>query len=176
MILCLGAKNSGKTVLLKRLQEANFASLNNFSEMPTTVPTVGTNIVYLKLPNLKEAITIEEIGGEMSPIWSNYFSSCSAFLYLIDSSNLTLVTETFLSLLPVLKYALQNEKPVHLILSKTDVKSLITPKELLDDILFLDSLLKTTPKQRLDFTECSCITGKGLKQVFDWIKNFEKAD
>lgn len=82
MCLCLGPKGSGKTLLLKKLQ--NWEAVDTMS---STVPTIGTNLVAVPLGNRKE-ITIREIGGAMSPIWRNYYYGIESIMYVVDASNL----------------------------------------------------------------------------------------
>lgn len=101
--LCLGPKNSGKTHLLNSLQAPG--SVTNVSH---SVPTIGTNIFTVKLPDSSKVtsadksrpntssrrsgkfaqITIMEIGGEMAPMWTNYLQNVTKILYVIDTSNL----------------------------------------------------------------------------------------
>lgn len=108
MYLCLGPKNSGKTHLLNSLQTTG--SVTNVSH---SVPTIGTNIFTVKLPDSSKLtssntncadkskpntssrrsgkaaqITIMEIGGEMAPMWTNYLQNVTKILYVIDTSNL----------------------------------------------------------------------------------------
>ncbi|RWS07492.1 ADP-ribosylation factor-like protein 16 [Dinothrombium tinctorium] len=173
MILCLGTKGCGKTVLLKRLQETNFQSLNSYSEIPATVSTVGTNIVYVKQATSKESISIIEIGGEMSSIWQNYFEDCSAILYVIDSSDLSAMSESCLLLINIIKELLKLSKPLYVILSKADVKNSVNAREMLNELFFLESYLEKSAKKSVDFIECSCVTGKGLKDVYEWVLRVE---
>lgn len=106
--LCLGPKHAGKTHLLTSLQSPG--SITNVSH---SVPTIGTNIFTIKLPDSVKAtsstantgnndkskssarrsgknptITIMEIGGEMAPMWTNYLQNVTKVLYVIDTSNL----------------------------------------------------------------------------------------
>lgn len=104
--LCLGPRQSGKTHLLSSLQSSG--SITNVSH---SVPTIGTNIFTIKLPETYAAtstnsgkskansagirrsikrpgITIMEIGGQMAPMWTNYLNNVSKILYVIDTSNL----------------------------------------------------------------------------------------
>lgn len=106
--LCLGPKNSGKTHLLNSLQAPG--SVTNVSH---SVPTIGTNIFTVKLPDPSKVpssntngtdkarpntssrrsgkttqIIIMEIGGEMAPMWTNYLQNVTKILYVIDTSNL----------------------------------------------------------------------------------------
>jgi len=77
-VLCIGPTDSGKTLLLKKLQDETVGSSTS------TVETKGTNIVSIsKKPKHKEkpksrenkdAILVREIGGCMAPLWPSYYS------------------------------------------------------------------------------------------------------
>lgn len=82
MCLCLGPTGSGKTLLLKTLQNREA-----FDTMSSTVPTIGTNLVTVRFGNQKQ-ISIREVGGEMAPIWRNYYSCVRSIIYVVDASNL----------------------------------------------------------------------------------------
>lgn len=78
--LCLGPTGSGKTLLLKRLQN------EQVDETSTSIPTIGTNIFTLKYEGVW--VEIREVGGTIAPLWSKYYNSWSKILYVVDVSNL----------------------------------------------------------------------------------------
>lgn len=82
MCLCLGPTGSGKTLLLRKLQNQDPIDLTT-----VTVPTIGTNIVDIQLKNMAK-IMIRELGGEMAPIWKNYYNNVKKIIYVVDASNL----------------------------------------------------------------------------------------
>jgi hypothetical protein len=69
-------------MLLRKLQD--WVAVDTVS---STVPTVGTNLVTVRLGNQKE-MTIREIGGAMAPIWRNYYYGIQRIVYVVDASNL----------------------------------------------------------------------------------------
>lgn len=107
--LCLGPKRSGKTHLLKALQEEDSIDHTSYSK-----PTVGTNIFDIKFitkreqnnekfskpvptqtkvqlarrKNLPKTIKILEIGGDMAPLWRQFFGNVNKIVYVVDTSNL----------------------------------------------------------------------------------------
>lgn len=81
MILCLGPTGSGKTLLLKRLQ--NDDSIDNTT---TGVPTVGTNIFNIKFND--KAYEVREVGGRIAPLWHKYYNGVEKVVYVVDASNL----------------------------------------------------------------------------------------
>lgn len=82
MCLCLGPTGSGKTLLLKTLQNREVVDT-----VSSTVPTNGTNLVTVRFGNQKQ-IAIREVGGAMAPIWRNYYSGIRSIIYVVDASNL----------------------------------------------------------------------------------------
>lgn len=107
--LCLGPKRSGKTHLLKALQDPDSIDHTSYSK-----PTVGTNIFEIKFPTKQEkkddkptkpspvetmaqaakrkmllkSIKILEIGGDMAPLWRQFFGNVNKMVYVVDTSNL----------------------------------------------------------------------------------------
>lgn len=84
-VLCLGPPNTGKTMLIKKLQKVDVID-NTYS----SVPTIGTNIFRINMPEKGKncCLYIREIGGEMSPIWRHYFDNIKKIIFVVDTSNL----------------------------------------------------------------------------------------
>lgn len=81
MIVCIGPKGSGKTLLLKRLQNTE-----TIDDISVTVPTVGTNIFNVVIG--EKNYEIRELGGTMAPLWSKYYKGVKKVIYTVDASNL----------------------------------------------------------------------------------------
>ncbi|XP_032836181.2 ADP-ribosylation factor-like protein 16 isoform X1 [Petromyzon marinus] len=116
MLLLLGPTGSGKTLLLKRLQKIFAGERVDKWEAPSTVPTVGTNLVDVAVG--KRRLTLRELGGTMAPIWDSYykhstavinhrhafgvFGCCSPFTHAVDNpSELSFVKELHISVFVV---------------------------------------------------------------------------
>lgn len=82
MTLCLGPIGSGKTLLLKNLQNEKAVD-----DTTSSVPTVGVNIFNIKCSNAS-IVTIKEVGGAMAPLWSQYFPGIKRIIYVVDASDL----------------------------------------------------------------------------------------
>lgn len=95
MIVCLGPVGSGKTLLLKALQNTN-----TIDDTTTTVATVGTNIFYIKIG--EKNYVIREMGGAMAPLWSKYFDDIDKVIYVVDASNLCQISAAGVLLYTVL--------------------------------------------------------------------------
>lgn len=82
MALCLGPTGSGKTLLLRKLQ-----NVDNVDRTTPSVSTIGTNLFDIKFGDGSQ-ISVRELGGMMAPLWKNYFSNTNKVIYVVDASNL----------------------------------------------------------------------------------------
>lgn len=100
-ILLLGLDNAGKTTLLtqiRALYQTSDPSIKPGDAPPSstagdTVPTVGQNVVVIDLPEMY--IKIWDVGGQMTlrRLWSSYYGSCHAVVFVVDSSDLGALEE-----------------------------------------------------------------------------------
>ena len=100
-ILLLGLDNAGKTTLMTQIraiynttsssQDAGAGTTGDAPASTTageTVPTVGQNVCTIDLPNMY--IKIWDVGGQMTlrRLWTSYYKSCHAIVFVVDSSDL----------------------------------------------------------------------------------------
>ena len=167
-ILVLGAEGCGKSLLIKRLQHLTAKGINEvFDEIPPTVPTVGNDIVKIKI-NKKENI-LREIGGAMAPIWKNYYKDANAVIYVIDKSNQFQISASCIMLLDMLSHPSIKRKNVLLLFNKSDFPSSFSFKQL-HKIFRLDDLQKSCDNN-LKIVECSCVQKNGFDEIIQWISN-----
>jgi ADP-ribosylation factor-like protein 1 len=93
--LCVGPKNSGKTMLMSSIQYPGSVNFTTHS-----VNTVGTNIYTVNFTpvatenkpvrkNQKRSVTVRELGGEMAVMWKNYYAeTVERVIFVVDTSNL----------------------------------------------------------------------------------------
>jgi GTPase SAR1 family protein len=171
MILCVGPTGCGKSLLLKRLQTVNFQS-SNYSDIPNTVPTVGTNIAIIK--DKRNTLWIQEVGGSMAEIWDQYYSDSDAIIYVIDSTNLSKIGDSCISLFNLVSNPkVKNIKPILIALNKTDISCTSSIDEV-KYFLMIEELISSVPNQSIEVIESSCVTGKGLDSIFNWMQSMNK--
>jgi len=166
MAICLGPTGSGKTLLLKKLQ-----NINSVDETTSSVPTVGINIFHIKDFKENERIeyihTVREVGGVMAPLWSNYFDNIRKVIYVVDTSNLCQISAAGVLLYTILiNPKLQNAK-VLLVLTKMDVSYRQMRNEAL--LMLQMKRLQGEIKQNVKIIEASAITGEGRNEIISWL-------
>ncbi|XP_048222731.1 ADP-ribosylation factor-like protein 16 isoform X2 [Perognathus longimembris pacificus] len=157
MCLLLGAAGVGKTLLVKRLQKlSSQGGQGDLGEPPPTRPTVGTNLTDIVA---QRKITIRELGGCMSPIWSSYYGNCHSLMFVMDASNPTQLSASCVHLLGLLSAEQLSDVDLPCYMTVEEVKSLIR----LPDII-------ACAKQHITTAEISAREGTGLAGVLGWLQ------
>lgn len=172
MCLIIGPPGVGKTLLLKRLNKCSTSgNYSSVGDVPSTIATVGTNLVNV-VTGRRQEVTVRELGGCMAPIWHNYYSDCYALMFTVDLSNHFQLSAACIQLLDVLSHHNLQKVPILLILNKLDRSNCVSRMEF-DAIIRLDDLLRHC-KQTLDIVEVSAKDGQGLAKLAQWIKEHAK--
>ena len=171
-LLVLGPEGVGKTVMLKRLKtltaQQNLAQAQQKQELgeaPSTVPTIGVNLVTVT--HHRKKYTFRELGGAMGPIWNNYFKEAACIVYVIDIANQTQIASACIQLLEVLSSKQTQEMAVLLIFNKIDSPDCMSMSEI-SAIIRLREVLANA-KQDITVLECSFRDGTGLDRVLKWL-------
>ncbi|CAG7717587.1 unnamed protein product [Allacma fusca] len=173
--LCLGPISSGKTLLLRRLQNSAV------DETTPTVETVGTNIVQVpkKAPaksekekkrkgwDERDTIGLREVGGSMAPLWASYYSPGKPIIYTIDSSNLFQVSIATVLLMEMLAHEKLVGSKFLIVLAKSD----LTNRKKLNYLKFMMRLdnIASQAGSRITIEEASALTGNGVENIRKWI-------
>lgn len=186
--LCVGPRNSGKTLLLNSLQNPGSVNFTTHS-----VNTVGTNIytIHYNLPatlkkSAKRQIDIRELGGEMAVMWKNYYTEDVAkIIFVVDTSNLCQIScagtyklkqlEIKLNIafiVGVLLYSILSEPKLKkmkllLVLTKMDYAYRQMRNEAL--LMLQIEMLKKQVKHSITIVEASSITLEGMDQIIEWL-------
>ncbi|KAK7803075.1 hypothetical protein U0070_001898 [Myodes glareolus] len=171
MCLLLGAAGVGKTLLVKRLQNIlphHLSSGNGKGDLgdpPPTRPTVGTNLTDIVA---HRKITIRELGGCMSPIWSSYYGNCHSLLFVMDASNPTQLSASCVQLLGLLSAEELAKASVLILFNKIDLPCYMTVEEMKSLIRLPDII--ACAKQNITAAEISARDGTGLAAVLLWLQ------
>jgi GTPase SAR1 family protein len=167
-VLVLGMEGSGKTYLIKQIQALRSERAYQDTHADT-VPSYGVELT--DVPCSKggrfSSISVREVGGQMMPLWSQYYDDCRMLLYVIDSSDPLSLADAIVQLYAILREPKLQDKPICVVLSKYDLP--ITFKRVeIDMISRLDDLCKAQP-ERMSVVQLSALNGRGLPLLFDWM-------
>ncbi|XP_038182349.1 ADP-ribosylation factor-like protein 16 [Arvicola amphibius] len=166
MCLLLGAAGVGKTLLVKRLQKLSSGDgKGDLGDPPPTRPTVGTNLTDIVA---HRKITIRELGGCMSPIWSSYYGNCHSLLFVMDASNPTQLSASCVQLLGLLSAEELAKASVLILFNKIDLPCYMTVEEMKSLIRLPDII--ACAKQNITTAEISARDGTGLATVLLWLQ------
>ncbi|XP_022313848.1 ADP-ribosylation factor-like protein 16 [Crassostrea virginica] len=168
MYLLLGPTSSGKTLLSKKLK--TYDDVKD-EDIPSTLPTIGTNLVNLTLSKRQE-ITLRELGGSMSPIWPNYLKECQFLIYVIDMSNRLQVSAACMLFLTILTNPNLKDCQVLVLLNKIDLTTCMSRHEF-ESLFRWDDILKHSPHQ-ITLKEVSAVSGKGLSDILEWLQQHSR--
>uniref|UniRef100_A0A1B0BVE8 ADP-ribosylation factor-like protein 16 n=1 Tax=Glossina palpalis gambiensis TaxID=67801 RepID=A0A1B0BVE8_9MUSC len=191
--LCLGPKRSGKTHLLKALQDPD-----SIDETSYSTPTVGTSIYNIIFPTdgkdtfkstghmVKEeedslkigkkgkavvplkSIRVLEIGGNMAPIWRQYFDGVKKLIYVVDTANLCQISSAGVLLYSILAEPRLQKVRILLVLSKMDYAYRQMRNEAL--LMLQMSKLQKQIRQTVTIVEASSVSKIGFSNIYDWLK------
>ncbi|GFT65076.1 ADP-ribosylation factor-like protein 16 [Nephila pilipes] len=140
-----------------------------YNEIFSTVPTVGVNIAQINLAKNKR-IRISELGGSMAAIWHMHYEGCVGIIYVIDASNMQQISCACVLLLEIIKHDLLKNAKIAIVLNKTDVNNSVQIAEI-KYLLRLEDISQHA-EQEITVIETSCLTGKGLKILKQWLLQF----
>lgn len=165
-ILFLGAKHSGKSLLLKRMQTlSDEKRLTPFDPIQSTKPTEGIESTNFKFRGMN--FVFKELGGASISEWEQHAKNPKAIVFIFDAADLTQTASNIVWLNEVItSHAIEN-KPIMIVLSKCDVPDCIR-FNVIDEIIGFE---RVPNPSRLAFLETSAVVGIGLSEIFHWISN-----
>lgn len=178
MVICIGARGAGKTVLLKALCDQENFSLDKF-----VLPTVGVNIFRYPLPKSvgkgrkQASLDIRELGGELAPIWQSYLSKETKVIFVINTQALSQVALVGVKLTECLSQLEQNLTSLNqlaslcLVWTKLDRVVSGETEQVIDQLRRLLRLGELTHHSLVNITEVqfNVSTGTGLVDLEAWL-------
>jgi GTPase SAR1 family protein len=162
--LFVGAKGSGKSLLLRRMQTlSDEKRLTPFDPIPRTRPTETLDSLQFK--HRQQSYTFKELGGSLIKEWTTHAASALGIVYVFDAADLTRTASNIVWLNEILNNADFEQKPVLIVLAKCDVPDCIR-FTVIDEIIGFDRVVNPG---RLTFLETSAVVGVGLSDIFRWV-------
>jgi GTPase SAR1 family protein len=171
--LIIGTSSSGKTVLVRQLrhlttahkkkQKKNVNSVISFE----TKPTVGVELddIYLtkNCPH-----TLREVGAPMAPMWSAFYKGCNCVLFLVDSSNHSMLPEAAVELWHTLSSKNIRNKPILILGTKIDCPSLLSQEDIHEYLRVME--LQENHSAIVDIMSVNLIDENDCMKVLEWLR------
>eukprot|EP01083_Nonionella_stella_P268026 905711_1 len=156
-ILMLGLDNAGKTTVVKKF---------NGEDISKVAPTLGFTIKTLEYDKYK--LNIWDVGGQetIRSYWKNYYESTDGVIWVIDSADkrrLELCKKALNELLYEERLA---GATLLIFANKQDLKGALTKQQIIE-VLELNKIKQQN--RHYYVTDCSAVTGKGLKEGVAWL-------
>jgi len=154
-VLLLGLANAGKTTLLYRLA---------LGEVVSAHPTIGSNVEEVVEGNIR--LQVWDLGGQESlrSSWSAYFSSTSAVIFVVDSSDSASSLLAKMELFNLLLHPDLRGIPVLVLANKQDLPTARTFAAISEE-LNLTAILD----RPWHLEPCSALTAAGLDSAIAWL-------
>ncbi|KAF6204800.1 hypothetical protein GE061_018962 [Apolygus lucorum] len=165
-VLCLGPPGSGKTLLLKTLQDQN--AVDNTT---TSGPTTGMTLRKIVLPQGGN-LTICEVGGGMAPLWHHYYRGINRIIFVVDASNLCQISAAGVLLYSLLAEPCLQSAKVLLVLSKMDASY----RQMRNEALLMLHMKKLQEQafQEITILEASSYSNEGISEIQAWLTGPKK--
>jgi len=197
-VLILGAEGSGKSLLTRRLAAITTQQhqppqatgtdrggdlyLYQEHEAEATIPTTGVEMTRLEVTCedgsvAATCISLREISSGLASRWPNYIEDCRGILFVIDISDMTLVSSAIVLLHEVFAYKHNLVgKSVGIVYNKADICDAAINANLIDNILRVDELKRQAIKNGYDLTilEGSCMDRNLPASVISWLRALAK--
>jgi hypothetical protein len=164
-ILVLGSRWSGKSLLIKRLEEICSSSKITNDDFLYTTTTIGKTLTTIKYKR-NQSLEFHELGATLSCLWKTFYMSThfDKTIYLIDSTQPWAISFTFEQLKEISEQIPIKPKNILLIFNKiNEINSL--NKTALIELLDLNSIWNG----EVDIIETNARTGINLSSVLDWL-------
>ena len=154
-ILIVGLDGAGKTSILYRIKEG---------EKVQTIPTIGFNIETLNYQGL--SLTVWDVGGQdkIRVLWKHYYQNLDGLIFVVDSNDPDRIEDAEEELKKMLAEEELEKCPVLILANKQDIEGCLKPEIVEEKIGIKEYKGKT---YHVEGT--SVVSGKGIKEAFDWL-------
>lgn len=161
-ILVLGSRWSGKSLLIKRLEELCATSKQTNDDFLYTTMTQGKTLTSMKYK--RNPLEIHEIGSTLTSLWKTFYSSTNfeKIVYVIDCTQPWSIAFTSEQLKDIAENIPMKKKNIILVLNKTNEINALNKTALIE---LLD--LNTLWHGDVEMIETNARTGLNLTALLD---------
>lgn len=165
-ILVLGSRWSGKSLLIKRLEDiCSPAKIANDDEFLYTTTTIGKTLTLMKYKR-NQSFELHELGATLGSLWKSFYMSnhFDKIMYVIDSTQPWAISFTLEQLKEISEQIPIKPKNILLVFNKmNEINSL--NKTALIELLDLNSIWT----EEVDIIETNARTGTNLPSLLEWL-------
>eukprot|EP00946_MAST-07B_sp_MAST-7B-sp1_P001945 g1945.t1 len=178
--LILGCATSGKTLLVRQLRGVAAARMlerggrrsktraaRAMLEQQVSIDTRST--VGVELDECGDSVMLREVGAAMAPMWPAFFAACAVLVFVVDASDMSRLPEAAVELWSLLGAERLKATPVLLVLSKSDLPSMLAPDTVLGYLRLEDA--RAAHGAAIDFIVASLVDRESCAPILDWIEN-----
>lgn len=164
-VLVLGSRWSGKSLLIKRLEELCSPVRSASDEFISTTSTLGKTLTHLQYKR-NDKLEIHELGANFTCTWKTFYASdhFEKLLYVIDATQPWSMSVTLEQLKEIVEQVTLSSKHVLLVVNKVNEVNSInkaTIRELLD--------LGSIGNGEIEVIETNARTGMNLPVLLEWL-------
>ena len=165
-VLIIGLDNAGKTTFLEQVKR-DFAT-KPYKGIPfeKISPTVGMNIGNVDMKS--DIIVLWDLGGqeEIQSLWNKYYTECHGIIYMIDSSDIQRLEESYKSFDDMIGCSELDTAPLLVLANKQDKPGAIQADSIKE--IFNKSVTKIGKRDCM-LHEISALTGNGISEGLHWM-------
>jgi signal recognition particle receptor subunit beta len=164
-ILVLGSRWSGKSLLIKRLEDICSSTKTTNDDFLYTTTTIGKTLTTIKYKR-NQAFELHELGATLGCLWKTFYMSThfDKIIYVVDSTQPWSISFTFEQLKEISEQIPIKPKNILLVFNKiNEINSL--NKTALIELLDLNSFWNG----EVDIIETNARTGTNLSSLLDWL-------
>ncbi|UJR25811.1 hypothetical protein I4U23_007161 [Adineta vaga] len=169
-ILVLGSRWSGKSLLIKRLDDlcsSSSSTTKNSNEECTYTTTATIGKIYTPIKYKRNhTFELHELGGALGCLWKSIYSNTdfNKIIYVIDSTQPWSIAYSLEQLKEIIEQITIKSKNILLIFNKSNEINSLTKTALME---LLD--VNTIWKDDIEIIETNARLGTNLSSVLDWL-------
>jgi GTPase SAR1 family protein len=162
-ILVLGARWSGKSLLIKRLNDSPSSNKGSETEFISTTSTSGKTITLVQYKR-PQKLELHELGAPLACSWQRFHTSdhFEKILYVIDATQPWAMSFTLQQLKEIFEQTTITSKQILLVLNKVNEINSLT-RTVVHELLDLDSLWNG----QVELIEVNARTGLNLLTLLE---------
>ena len=160
-VLIVGLDNTGKTSILNYLRPEE-------ARTQTTIPTVGFNVENFSCRGL--SFTAFDMSGQnrYRHLWSNYYRSTNAIIFVVDSSDLTRIVVAHEELQQLLSHVEIRSRsiPILFFANKMDLRDSLSCTGVSTELR-----LNEINNKSWHICSTNALSGEGIAEGIEWLSN-----